>query len=254
MSKKDAKSSYAILTVIALAAIAVAAVLYNDRVAKQAEMAAKSVRTGVVPSGARSAPRAQAARTAAEQAADMNLSRTVKVQRHRSVPSGGTLRATRAATTEAVQTAKSAGGQTSGVNPMRSASVQKTQGANPAASPVSASNRARSAPQQAQAANPRAGNGSGASAMRGAGAQETQAAKPGGRASAPSLARSAPKQAAQSAPAGRDKLAMNRSLPSEANKAVQAPIALQRKWDPARSLQASPDQDPQTQDPQTQEL
>jgi len=54
---------------------------------------------------------------------------------------------------------------------------------------------------------------------------------------------SAPGQAAQAAASSRDTLAANRSSPSETSLAGQAPLALQRKWDPERSLEAAPDED-----------
>jgi hypothetical protein len=243
MSRKDAKFSYAILAVLAVAFIAVLATLYADRV-NHAQMAAKSVRAGTLPSGARSAPGkdVQAARTAAGPAASVSLSRTVKVQRHADTPSaGGTSGSslTRSATTHAAQAAKPAHGQNSGTSLTRSASLATPQAANP----MGAANGSRSLPKQAaQAAKPSASGASGAGLSRAASAQSeqaAQAAKPeGGQSAALNLARAAPRQAAQAASAGRDTRALDRSSPSEVSKAAQAPLALQRKWDPARTPEA----------------
>jgi hypothetical protein len=43
--------------------------------------------------------------------------------------------------------------------------------------------------------------------------------------------------------------APNRTTASEMDRAAQAPLALRRKWDPARSMAPSPEQDlPETED------
>ena len=102
--------------------------------------------------------------------------------------------------------------------------------------------RAAGAP-LAQASQPNAGQAFRKSLSRSAGIG-TQAAKPeGGQNAALILTRSSSAQTAQAAPSERDKQATSRSLPSETNKAAQAPLALQRKWDPERTPEASPDQD-----------
>ncbi len=318
MSTKDAKLTYAILGVIAIAVIAVLASLYADRVAKNTEMMAKAVKTGTVPAGARSAPTrtAQAARPQSAQGPQASLMRTTKIERHRNMPTAGGsagLGLTRSAATEAARSAKPEGGQPSDVSPTRSADMPKSQSATLPAEPAAGANRARSMPKQAaQAAIPSAATD--VSATRSAGAQPAQTAQPtaeqasqralsrsaatqtaqaaktggqseglslaraagvplaqatqptsgqafhkslsrsagigmqaakpaGGQSAALVLARSSSAQTAQAAPSERDKQATSRSLPPEANKAAQAPLALQRRWDPERTPEASPDQD-----------
>jgi len=71
-----------------------------------------------------------------------------------------------------------------------------------------------------------------------------QAAQPaGGQASGRSLTRTVPVQMAQAVSVQRDARAMGRSAMTDTSKAAQAPLAMQRKWDPARSPQASPETD-----------
>jgi hypothetical protein len=292
MSTKDAKFNYVILAVVAVAVVAVLAVLYTDRAKQAAELAAKSVKTGLVPSGARSAPpkMAQSARRAG-QASQVDTSRTLKVQRHRDMPSAGaTAGVTRAAMTQTAQAAQPSGGPTSGKTPMRSAGMQEAKAANPAAGP--AANQMRSAPKQAvqaakpraggsagpsptratatpnaqaaqptdaqtsgkaltrsrpaqtaQATKPRAGDGAGPSLTRAETTPSAQAAQPAGGQTGKSLTRTVPVQIAQAAAVQRTARAMERNSVADASKAAQAPLAMQRKWNPARSPQASPESD-----------
>ncbi|ODR98294.1 hypothetical protein AUC69_10455 [Methyloceanibacter superfactus] len=84
---------------------------------------------------------------------------------------------------------------------------------------------------------------------RSAAARAAQGARSGQQMTGQIFVRSAAStQAAQGALASNGTRATTRAAPSDLSRAAQAPIALQRKWDPARSLNASPDQD--VQDPE----
>ena len=192
MSTKDAKLSYAILAIATVGVLALVAI-YADR-SKDTKFTENLVRKGTAPIGARSAPpsarqgvTAAQSTQAAGQASQSSLSRTVKVQRHKAMPTahGGSGPAlTRSATTQAAQGAKPGASQGEAVNQSRSLNAQpdgtqQAKTANPAATPVSAANRARSVPlPSAQAAEPSAGVS--ASLTRAATAQSAQAARSGG--------------------------------------------------------------------------
>jgi hypothetical protein len=87
---------------------------------------------------------------------------------------------------------------------------------------------------------------------RSAPAQAAQGTRSGQPMTGQIFVRSASTQAAQGALTSTGTRAATRTAPSDLGRAAQAPIALQRKWDPARSLNASPDQDGQ--DPEDVEI
>jgi hypothetical protein len=163
----------------------------------------------------------------------------------------------------AQSTKPSAGDGASGPSTTRSTRVQAAQAAQPTAGQDSETTLTRSASTQAARAVASGAQGVTANPSRGATAQGALAAQPtasqafrktlsrsasmAAQAAMPEAGRadldhgrSAQGQAAQAAPSSRDRLAASRS--SSIGQATQAPLALQRKWNPERSLEANPDQ------------
>lgn len=211
----------------------------------------------------------QAARDATPegtQSLDLSAARSADTAQSRSAPppASPAADAARSMPKQAAQAATPDGGTSMGAS--RSAGAQRAQAAHPTPGQASLGPLSRAATQTAQAAMPTGGQSQGVSLSRSAGALQTaapaaqalpksaprtadigmQAAKPVDGRSAPLvLTRASSAQTAQVAPPQRDMPTASRSLPPEANKAAQAPLALQRKWNPARSLEASPDEDTQ---------
>jgi hypothetical protein len=93
------------------------------------------------------------------------------------------------------------------------------------------------------AAQPTASQAFGRSLTRSAPGQTAQAAKAGDPQKRDGFVRSAAANTMKAAPGAQDARMSERSSSDDANRAAQPPMAVQRKWDPSRSLEASPAED-----------